>query len=75
MVKKGVIEEIISKAKFADDPNTYKISFRDFDTIREMSLPDFIRESNNFETIPVSRIHMIKKDNTVLFNKSKLDDD
>lgn len=75
MVKKGVIEEIISKAKFADDPKSYRIFFRDFDTIREASLPDFLAESNNFETIPVSRIQMIKKDNTVLFNKIKLGED
>ncbi len=75
MVKKGIIEEIISKAKFVDDPLRYKIFFRDFDTIREMSLPDFIKESNDFETIPASRIQMIKKDNTVLFSKSKSEED
>ncbi len=73
MVKKGKIEEIFSKARFADDPNTYKVFFRDFDTIREVTLPDFIIESNNFETIPITRIEMIKKDDKILFEKSKLE--
>ena len=71
VVRKGIIEEIFSKAKFADDPNTYKVFFRDFDTIREVTLPDFIVESNNFETIPITRIEMIKKDEEILFEKSK----
>jgi len=73
VVKKGKIEEIFSKARFADDPNTYKVFFRDFDTIREVMLPDFIIESNNFETIPITRIEMIKKDDNILFEKSKLE--
>ncbi len=71
MVKKGKIEEIFSKARFADDPNTYKVFFRDFDIIREVTLPDFIVESNNFETIPITRIEMIKKDDKILFEKLK----
>ena len=71
MVKKGKIEEIFSKARFADDPNTYKVFFRDFDIIREVTLPNFIVESNNFETIPVTIIELIKKGNNNLFKKSK----
>ena len=71
MVKKGKIEEIFSKARFADDPNTYKVFFRDFDIIREVTLSDFIVESNNFETIPITRIEMIKKDDKILFEKLK----
>ncbi len=73
MVKKGQIEEIFSKARFADDPNTYKVFFRDFDTIREVTLPNFVVESNNFQTIPITRIEMIKKDDKILFEKSKLE--
>ncbi len=73
MVKKGKIEEIFSKARFADDPNTYKVFFRDFDTIREVPLLDFIIESNNFETIPITRIELIKKDDKILFEKSKIE--
>ncbi|HET6517740.1 MAG TPA: DUF504 domain-containing protein [Nitrosopumilaceae archaeon] len=69
MVKKGKIEEIFSKAQFGDNPNNYRVFFRDFDKIREIALPDFIAESKNFETIPITRIEMIKKDDKILFKK------
>jgi len=69
MAKKGKLEEIFSKARFADDPFTYKIFYRDFESLREMSLPEFIEESKNFETIPVTRIELIKKNNKILFRK------
>ena len=71
MAKKGKIEEIFSKARFADKASLYKVVFRDFETLRELTLPDFIVESNNFETIPVTRIELIKKGDNILFKKSK----
>ena len=70
MTKKGIIEEIFSKAKFTDDPTLYRVFYRDFDSIREMTLLDFLKESNNFETIPITRIQLIKKNNKILFKKS-----
>jgi len=70
MTKKGIIEEIFSKAKFADDPALYRVFYRDFDSIRELPLLDFLKESNNFETIPITRIQLIKKNNKILFRKS-----
>lgn len=69
MAKKGIIEEIFSKAKFADDPMLYRVFYRDFDRIRELTLLEFLNESNFFETIPVTRIQMIKKNNKTLFRK------
>ncbi|MCH7968744.1 MAG: DUF504 domain-containing protein [Thaumarchaeota archaeon] len=69
MTKKGVIEEIFSKARFADDPKLYKVFYRDFENIRELTLSDFIAESNNFETIPITRIEMIKRNEKILFKK------
>lgn len=71
MAKKGKIEEIFSKAKYADNPNLYKIFYRDFDKIKELTMPEFIEESNNFETIPITRIELIKRNNRILFRKSK----
>ena len=71
MTKKGIIEEIFSKAKFADDPMLYRVFYRDFDSIRELTLPDFLKESNNFETIPITRIQLIKRNNKILFKKSE----
>ncbi len=72
LVKKGKIQEIFSKAQYADDPSLYKIFYRDFQNIKELTLVDFIEESNNFETIPITRIEMIKKDNETLFKKTRL---
>ena len=71
MVKKGKLEEIISKAKYADDPFSYTVFYRDFERLREVSLPNFLKESNNFETIPITRIELIMKNNKILFKKSK----
>jgi hypothetical protein len=72
LVKKGKIEEILSKAQYADDPVLYKIYYRDLQTIKQLTLPDFIEESNNFETIPITRIEMIKRGSETLFKKTKL---
>lgn len=71
LTKKGIIEEIFSKAKFADDSKTYKIFYRDFGNLKETTLLEFITESNNFQTIPISRIEIIKKNNRILFEKKK----
>jgi hypothetical protein len=72
LAKKGKIEEILSKAQYADDPVLYKIYYRDLQTIKQLTLPDFIEESNNFETIPITRIEMIKRGSETLFKKTKL---
>ena len=74
-MKKGVIEEIFSKAKFGDGIDNYFVSYRDFETIKEISMPKFIEESENFQKIPMSRITRIRKNNTVLFEKTSLKDD
>ena len=75
MGKKGIVEEIFSKARFSDESNSYMVCFRDFESLREISLPRFIKESDNFQKIPSSRIKMIKKNNTILFEKnSQLDE-
>ena len=69
MVKKGIIEEIYSKARFSGESDSYVISFRDFEKIREITLPKFIEESDNFQKIPSSRITKIRKNNKILFEK------
>jgi hypothetical protein len=69
MVKKGDIEEIFSKARFSEESNLYFVSFRDFEKIREITLPKFITESDNFQKIPSTRITKIRKNNTILFEK------
>ncbi len=69
MGKKGILEEIFSQARFSGESNSYVVSFRDFEKIREIKLPKFIIESNNFEKIPSSRITKIRKNNRILFEK------
>ena len=71
MAKKGVVEEIFSKAQFADDAELYRIFYRDFERIVEVTLPEFLIQSENLQTIPISRINKIKKNNTILFEKKK----
>ncbi len=71
VTKKGVINEIFSKARFGNKAETYKIFYRDFEKIKEVTLPEFLKVSENFETIPVSRIKKITKNNEILFEKKK----
>ncbi|MFQ5440672.1 MAG: DUF504 domain-containing protein [Nitrosopumilaceae archaeon] len=69
MTKKGKIEEIFSKARFSENQESYLVSYRDFEKIKEKTLSEFIKESENFQKIPSSRITKIKKNNTILFEK------
>ncbi len=71
MPRKGKLAEIFSKAMYADNPQSYLVGYLDYDTTKEVTLPEFIKESDNFETIPITRIQYIKKENTVLFSKSE----
>jgi uncharacterized protein (UPF0248 family) len=69
LVKKGVIEEIFSKAIFADDPLNYLVTYRDFEYSKQINLKDFISLSENFELIPITRIIKIQKGDTILYQK------
>ena len=71
MSRKGKVAEIFSKAMYADNPDSYIIGYLDYDAIREVTLPEFVKQSDNFETIPITRIQYIKKENRVLFTKKQ----
>jgi len=71
MIKKGVIEKNFSKAIFADDIKIYKIFYRYFEKLRETLLIEFIKESNNSQSIPITRIERIKKNHRILFEKNR----
>ena len=71
MVKKGIVEEIFSKAKFAEETDSYMISYRDYERTIEVTLAEFIVDSENFSKIPISRITKIRKNNTILFERNK----
>ncbi|HET7391128.1 MAG TPA: DUF504 domain-containing protein [Nitrososphaeraceae archaeon] len=69
MTRKGILEEVFSKALYADNPDLYSVSYRDFDSIIEVPLPEFIRLSENFELIPSNRVFEVKKGQIVLYHK------
>ena len=71
MAKKGKLEEILSKARFSDDPNLYSIFYRDFETIKILSLPKFLKVSKSFKEIPATRIEIIKKVDQVIYQRYK----
>jgi uncharacterized protein (UPF0248 family) len=67
--RKGSIREIISKALFYDDPSLYSVYYRDFKTVAQVTLKEFLESSNYLETIPVTRIIEIRKASQVLYRK------
>jgi uncharacterized protein (UPF0248 family) len=67
--RKGSIREIISKALYYDDPSLYSVYYRDFETVVQVTLKDFLESSNYLETIPVTRIIEIRKASQVLYRK------
>lgn len=65
--RKGRLIEIFSKAIYSDDPELYIVSYRDFDSVVDLTLLEFVRISQNFELIPPSRILSIRRENKVLY--------
>ena len=68
--RKGKLEEIFSKALYADDPGLYSVSYRDFESIVQVSLLEFLDLSENFELIPANRIVIVSRDEKELYRKS-----
>lgn len=68
---KGKLEEILSKARYSDNPSSYTVTYRDFDKLVEIRLDEFLKLSKEFQIIPATRIQTIKKKNKILFQKSK----
>lgn len=67
--KKGRLEEIFSKAKYADDPRRYSVSYRDFESVVQVPLLEFLKLSENFELIPANRIVVVSKEGKVIYRK------
>lgn len=70
MAKKGKLEEIISKALYADDASSYLVTYRDYENYKLIDLSDFILISENFQTIPASRITKIELKGRLLYKKN-----
>ena len=71
MTRKGLVAEIFSKALHVDNPELYLVGYLDLGEIREVSLVEFLKLSENFQIIPASRIIHIKKENTILYLKTR----
>jgi hypothetical protein len=69
VARKGRLEEIFSKALYADDAALYSVSYRDFENIIEIPLQEFVELSGQFQVIPQSRIMLVKKGDHVLYRK------
>ncbi|HKG40685.1 MAG TPA: DUF504 domain-containing protein [Nitrososphaeraceae archaeon] len=69
MTRKGRLKEIFSKALYADDPNLYSVSYREFNSIIKVSLPEFLKLSENLEIIPPNRIFLVAREGEVLYRK------
>ena len=69
MTRKGRLEEIFSRALYADDPSLYFVSYRDFDSIVEVPLREFVSLSENFSVIPPSRIAKVRRGDEILYTK------
>jgi uncharacterized protein (UPF0248 family) len=69
MSKKGKLEEIFSKAIHSDDPKLYWVYYRDFQSFVKVSLPEFLKLSQNFQLIPAHRVKMITREEELLYSK------
>jgi len=69
MTRKGRLQEIFSKDLYADNPDLYSLSYRDYSSIVEVPLLEFINISENFELIPSSRVLLVRKERQVLYRK------
>lgn len=69
MARKGRLDEVFSKALYADEAALYTVSYRDFENIIEVSLPEFVQLSEDFQVIPQNRIIFVKKGDQVLYRR------
>ncbi|HKZ62695.1 MAG TPA: DUF504 domain-containing protein [Nitrososphaera sp.] len=69
MARKGLLNEIFSRALYADDAALYSVSYRDFESIVEVPLLEFVELSENFQVIPQNRIVLVKKGGQTLYRK------
>jgi hypothetical protein len=71
VARKGRLEEIFSEALYSsENPDGYVVSYRDFQSVVEVSLPEFVKLSENFSVIPANRILMVKRGREILYRKS-----
>jgi uncharacterized protein (UPF0248 family) len=68
MPRKSTLKEILSFAIHHDGIDGYTITYRDFDTYKEISLADWL-ELSAIDSIPQHRISTVKKNEKILFQR------
>lgn len=71
--RKGLLEEVFSRALFVDEPELYRVVYREFDMVKEVKLKEFLELSDNFETIPATRIILVKRGGEIRYKTSRRD--
>lgn len=69
-MRKGSLNETLSYAMHKDDPHLYRVSYRDKDMVKTVSLLNFMN-SEEFSDIPVTRIMQIIKEESVVWKKGQ----
>ncbi|MDE1770506.1 MAG: DUF504 domain-containing protein [Thaumarchaeota archaeon] len=69
MARKGLVAEIFSKALHVDNVELYAVGYVDLGEIKQVTLTEFLKLSENFEVIPASRIAYIKREDKILYSK------
>jgi len=67
MTRKGLLAEVLSKARHYDNCENYRVGYRDYEQILEVSLSEFLDLSENFEKIPAGRIYFVKRNGLYLY--------
>jgi hypothetical protein len=67
MTRKGLLAEILSKARHSDNCENYRVGYRDYEQILEVSLSEFLDLSENFERIPAGRIYFVKRNGLYIY--------
>jgi len=67
MTRKGLLAEILSKARHYDNCENYRVGYRNYEQILEVSLSEFLDLSENFEKIPAGRIYFVKRNGLYLY--------
>jgi hypothetical protein len=72
MVRKGILQEIFSKAIYADNPTIYFVTYRDYENFKRITLEEFVLVSEHFQRIPASRIISVELQGQILYKKIKI---
>ena len=68
--KKGSLEETLSFATFADNPDTFSVTYRDMDALKEATLKDFMNREDLSE-IPITRIVSVARKGKIVWTKGQ----